>query len=511
MVLVAVSCSTTSPTSTAGPAATGTTIPTTTTTWASDAPGVEHLDFSFGPLKIAPGQNNITVSTGEVPKPKVDGWIVGISPDLRRPDGSVPPVDIIHLHHGVWLNLARKDPTAPELPERFFASGEEKTVMRLPKGYGYRYTASEPWLINYMLHNALSSDDEVSITYRLDFIAADSPLAAGIKHARPIWMDVQNGSIYPVFDVIKGSGNDGTYTFPDDAKDPYPPRPARRGRPAEPSKPRNEWVVDRDGVLLNTAAHLHPGGLHGDMYVRRGDKTVRVFRSEAVYYEPAGPVSWDVSMTATPADWRVALKKGDVVRHTITYNSKIASWYESMGIMVAWMADAADVPPEQSPDPFERNVDVAGAVTHGHLPENDNHGGQPDPSYRNALDLPSGPVVDTVTIVDFSYLPGDMQVYDQVPVVRRGTPLKFVNQEHDVGVGIWHTITACKAPCDRSTGVAYPLADADRDLDSGELGVAGPPTADRFEWATPPDLPTGTYTYFCRIHPGMRGFFRVED
>jgi plastocyanin len=28
-------------------------------------------------------------------------------------------------------------------------------------------------------------------------------------------------------------------------------------------------------------------------------------------------------------------------------------------------------------------------------------------------------------------------------------------------------------------------------------------------WATPKNLPVGTYTYFCRIHPSMRGAFRV--
>jgi hypothetical protein len=40
-----------------------------------------------------------------VPKPDVDGYIVSIDPNLVREDGSVPPVDVIHLHHGVWINL----------------------------------------------------------------------------------------------------------------------------------------------------------------------------------------------------------------------------------------------------------------------------------------------------------------------------------------------------------------------------------------------------------------------
>ena len=51
-----------------------------------------------------------------------------------------------------------------------------------------------------------------------------------------------------------------------------------------------------------------------------------------------------------------------------------------------------------------------------------------------------------------------------------GGTIHFVNKDAPIGVGIWHTITACKAPCDKSTGVAYPLADADVGFDSGELG-----------------------------------------
>ena len=38
------------------------------------------------------------------------------------------------FHHGVWLNLSRQDATAAALPERFFAVGEEKTILTLPRG-----------------------------------------------------------------------------------------------------------------------------------------------------------------------------------------------------------------------------------------------------------------------------------------------------------------------------------------------------------------------------------------
>jgi plastocyanin len=28
-------------------------------------------------------------------------------------------------------------------------------------------------------------------------------------------------------------------------------------------------------------------------------------------------------------------------------------------------------------------------------------------------------------------------------------------------------------------------------------------------WSTPKNLPPGTYTFYCRIHPFMRGVFRI--
>ena len=35
------------------------------------------------------------------------------------------------------------------------------------------------------------------------------------------------------------------------------------------------------------------------------------------------------------------------------------------------------------------------------------------------------------------------------------------------------------------------------------------PRRTRNTWKTPKSLKAGTYTYFCRIHPFMRGAFRV--
>jgi plastocyanin len=477
----------------------------------SSAPetGAERLHFKVGPFQILPGQNNIANRGAAAQQPPVDGWIVGIRPNLVYKNGKTPGVDVIHLHHAVWLNLSRPDPTAPSLPERFFAVGEEKTNLKLPPGYGYPYKATDHWLLDYMLHNLTSNRAQVWISYDIDFIPATSAAAKGMKAARPIWMDVQNGETYPVFDVPKGGGSNGEYVYPDDAKNPYP----------GPAK--NVWTVDADGTLLTTAGHVHPGGLQDDLWLQRAGAhapaerakpgsadTVHLFSSVAHYYEPAGPVSWDVTMSATPDNWRVQVHKGDKLSITATYASAHEAWFEGMGIMVVWMADG-----HAGPDPFTTAVNAPGLLTHGHLAEDDNHGGPaPDPAhYVDETKLPSKVVPSgyVIPISNFVYARGDMSIATSVPTIKQGQYLTFKNLDAPMGNGIWHTITACKAPCDGKTGIAFPLADASIIFDSGELGLQGPPASGKDTWSTPTNLPPGTYTYFCRIHPFMRGAFRV--
>ncbi|MEI7560540.1 MAG: hypothetical protein WCJ63_08105, partial [Actinomycetes bacterium] len=63
-------------------------------------------------------------------------------------------------------------------------------------------------------------------------------------------------------------------------------------------------------------------------------------------------------------------------------------------------------------------------------------------------------------------------------------------------------------PCNKETGIAYPRANGAVEFDSGNLGF-GAGTAQRQSWTIPNNLNTGTYSYFCRVHPYMRGAFRV--
>ena len=274
------------------------------------------------------------------------------------------------------------------------------------------------------------------------------PQAKGITPARPIWMDVQNGETYPVFDVPRGGGKNGEYTYPDDAKDPY------HGGPA-----KNVWTVDQDGTLLADRRPRAPrracattSGCNATARSCPTDKakpgttdTVHLFSSVSHYYEPAGPVSWDVTMSATPDNWRVQVHKGDKLAITATYESKhrvVVRGHGNHG-----RVDGARA--TRGTDPFTTSVNAPGILTHGHLPENDNHGG-PTPDTKHYVDLtklpshmvPNGYVID---ISNFTYASGDMSIATSVPTIKQGQSITFDNLDAPLGNGIWHTITDCAA------------------------------------------------------------------
>jgi plastocyanin len=452
-------------------------------------PGEQHLHFKFGPIHVNPGQNTVSISPIKADGlPSESGYITSFKPNLTYLDGTVPGVDVVHMHHAVWLVDG-----APEM-----AMGEEKTIVNLPQGFGGRYHPGQNWNMVHMIHDLLPNPTDVYVTYDMTFVPDSDPASAQIKPTHVLWMDVAGFRAYPVFDARASYGHKGRYTFPN---------MARTARERTAIGPAHQYVVPHDMTLVYTAGHVHPGGLWTDLTATRNGKTVRLFRSIAHYYEPAGAVSWDVSMTATPPDWRVQLKAGDVLNVSGTYDTKRASWYEVMAIMPTAVYDGNDA---GGVDPFVTQPTQKGILTHGRLPENSVHGGKRS-GLPNARDMLNGrPVEGPIQIQNFLYGRGDLNAGGRIPTVKRGHALTFLNK--DDAKTIWHTITACKTPCNKSTGIAYPIANGKVDFDSGELGT-GPvgfwPVSGRTTWSTPKNLKTGTYTYFCRIHPFMRGAFRV--
>jgi plastocyanin len=515
-------------------------------------------------IPIHPGQNindfnvstpcpNATTVSGPLdaasvfgPGSTADGFVTRFQPSMveQLPDGSVrtPSVWDLHLHHVVWIT--DDGPT--------FASGEEKTIATMPQGYGIEVNASDTWGVNQMIHSLNATEGrEVYLTWQMDWVPQTEPPRTDIHAAKIRWMDVAGSPhVYPVFDAEKGfdTNGDGKYVFPDDVPtDPSQPGYEERSNISD----AREWTIGPQGAtLVFGAGHLHPGGMHVDLRVARdgpdpgttpGDsdgEIKRLFRSDAHYYEPAGAVSWDVAMTATPRDWRISLKPGDLVSINVTYNVKRASWYESMGILpLAWTK--ADDPLAKDPwddgDAVKAMYKEKGTLTHRRLPENIDFKARKNLGLADPRDLPgAGPVQGGgIDVNSFYFTQGGFSAIrgfpsDQMrpPVIHPGETVTFTNQDALFGQTneqqAWHSITSCRAPCNKGSGIGYPLANGPIKFDSGQLGYGTGPSSEVTTGSnvyTTPALTASpnatkrgtTYTYFCRIHPFMRGSIRVKD
>jgi hypothetical protein len=451
----------------------------------------------------------------------------------------------------VWISVPQYGNYLP-----FYGVGEEKTVAEQVHGYGIPVRGTDVWLLDYMLHNLTSRAEPVYVVYDIDYIPKASAQAQGIKPVYPLWIDVRHDDRpnYPVFNVQRGYGHVDPRTgrrvcaYPMEtcaALDPF-------GRPQPGNGKGYDWTVPPEfaGTLIGMGGHVHPGGLADEVSVVREigsrERVRRIFNSRAIYFDKRGPVSWDLAMTVTPRNWRVRIRAGDKLRLNAVYDAQQSSWYEGMGIVMAYVSpgDRSGV------DPFATErvrvrvklgparssaahgssgqarfgyrwvqrlmpIQTEGPLTHGHLAENDHHGGED----ISPLPTKAGPIVSNISIADFLYLPGDLSSAGQrgIPRVRADQPLTITND--DAIAGIWHTLTTCKAPCSGAPGISYPLADSLPALDSTELGWVPPPTdgaepvSQTTQYTIIPDhvglKPGHVYTFFCRIHPFMRGAFEV--
>jgi plastocyanin len=117
-----------------------------------------------------------------------------------------------------------------------------------------------------------------------------------------------------------------------------------------------------------------------------------------------------------------------------------------------------------------------------------------------------------VHIAGFSYLPGNQGVEGEPagpPVVQKGQELTFINEDYALGT-VRHSVTSCKAPCNGPYSANYPLHDGR--FHSGALGYTWQETyvnaKQEPRWSLDTSKMTpGWYTYYCQLHPSMRGSF----
>ncbi|HVL89622.1 MAG TPA: hypothetical protein VM841_05230 [Actinomycetota bacterium] len=135
-----------------------------------------------------------------------------------------------------------------------------------------------------------------------------------------------------------------------------------------------------------------------------------------------------------------------------------------------------------------------------------------------------GPEVSEIHVAGFLYVPGDLGFGDvpTLPAVKQGSTITFVND--DAAINVRHTFTSCRWPCVGPYVSNFPLPSGGAHaFDTGKIGNIDPidggaevekvllgqenDTVPFYEFKA--DLPAGRYSYFCRIHPFMRGGFEV--
>ena len=127
----------------------------------------------------------------------------------------------------------------------------------------------------------------------------------------------------------------------------------------------------------------------------------------------------------------------------------------------------------------------------------------------------SGMVTDTIHIAGFQFFPGGAGLPGSLgapAIVSKSAGFQIINE--DVLANVRHTLTTCPWPCSGSYVANFPLQDGL--IDTNKLGnidpIEGSPVSPVYEMPASDlaKLEVGSfYSYYCRIHPSMRGSFQV--
>ena len=267
----------------------------------------------YGPYTIPPGteadpgmvHNKLQIG---VRKACTDCYITSFRPDLVYGDGTRATMATgAMLHHVVLTNQFRSDATCSGkwlglAGERFFASGNERTAIALPAGYGYRVRWYDSWNLLVDLMNHSTSEQtvyvEVTFTYR--------PSYESVKRVRPVWLDVDQCG-------------DSEYSIPAGYSDTH-----------------WDWSVNVPGNIVAALGHVHGHGIAVEATNEsRGGQSI--CRSVATL-DP-NDVHSVLSMSTCTGDPLARLRQGDVVRLHSEYQSSHAT-DDVMGILLMYINPA---------------------------------------------------------------------------------------------------------------------------------------------------------------------------
>ena len=278
----------------------------------SPAASAEQRTVLYGPFTIPAGSeadpgmihNKLLLA---VRRPCTDCFITKFTPDLVDA-ATLESVNMEQgpmLHHAVWTSQWRSDATCGGqvlglAGQRLFASGNERSVVDLPDGYGYRVRWYDSWnmLVDLMNHSTTQKTVYVKLTVET------RPWWASVKPVRPVWLDIDQCG-------------DSEYSIPADYSDMH-----------------WEWnPVNVPGKVVAAIGHVHGHGIAVEA-TNASEGGTSICRSTATL-DPMD-VHSVLSMSTCTGDPLAVLQSGQHVRLHSEYNSTHAA-DDVMGIMLLYI------------------------------------------------------------------------------------------------------------------------------------------------------------------------------
>jgi hypothetical protein len=241
-----------------------------------------------------------------VARPCIDCHITSFTPNLVYGDGTTANMDTgPMLHHAVFTSQWRPDATCSGswlglAGERFFGSGNERTAIKFPAGYGYRVRYYDSWnlLVDLMNHSTTSSKTvyvQVTFTTR--------PYWETVQRVRPVWLDIDQCG-------------DSEYSIPAGYSDTH-----------------WNWTVNVPGKVVAMFGHLHGHGVFVEA-TNESEGGTSICKSVATL-DPMD-VHSVLGMSTCTGDPLAVIKQGQIVRlHSVYQSSHAAD--DVMGIMLGYI------------------------------------------------------------------------------------------------------------------------------------------------------------------------------
>ena len=287
----------------------------------------------YGPYTLQPGPETPDGRHGHahsgnqfafgVEKPCSNCYITGMVARLTDENGVTAGASTnVFLHHMLLFNTdaGRADATcSPGFPfplglfgQRFFASGDERTPIMFPDGYGYR-VGTGGWNLIWDLMSISSVPETVYYEVNFTWVPDTTP---GITDVEPVWFDVDQCGDSQI-DI-----------------------------PVGPSQQSWTWTVNRPGEMVGVGGHIHDNGINLTVdNITTGERicdSVAGYGETPLYIDHHGEAHISsMSTCGGPGQPPVtSLTSGQQVRITSHYDSPVAT-NDAMGIAIAYMAQPA--------------------------------------------------------------------------------------------------------------------------------------------------------------------------